>query len=99
EDGDVGRELLHERHGFVAAPGLPHDFVALFFEGLLQIEANDRLVLGDDDADGQRGLPLDRGFAQRDGSARRRSSSWSCIRSSSASWFRTSARWRAMASA
>jgi hypothetical protein len=49
EDGDVGRVRPHELHGLVTTPGLPHHLVALLLEGLLEVEADDRLVLGDDD--------------------------------------------------
>src|SRR5690606_6036394 len=54
EDGDIGFELAHELHRLVAAAGLADDLVALLLEGLLQVEADDRLVLGDDDAYCQR---------------------------------------------
>ena len=35
----------------VAPAGLAHDLVALLLEGLLEVEADDGLVLGDDDTD------------------------------------------------
>ena len=57
EDGEVGREVAHELDGLVAAAGLAHDLVALLLEGLLQVEADDGLVFGDDDAGGHR-VPL-----------------------------------------
>ena len=46
--------LLDQGHGFVAASRLPYDLVALLFEGLLEVEANDRLVLSNHHANGQR---------------------------------------------
>ena len=52
EDGEIGLEIPHERDGFVAATGLTHDFITLFFEGLLEVEADDGLVFSDHDADG-----------------------------------------------
>ena len=81
-------------------PGLAHDLVALLLEGLLEVEADDGLVFGDDDAGGHGGI-LSRfgggsglgsrpggGRAARPGSAR----AWRCSSS-------TSARCRCMASA
>jgi hypothetical protein len=53
EDGEVGLELAHELDGLVASAGLADDLVALLLEGLLQVEADDGLVLGDDDAGSQ----------------------------------------------
>ena len=50
EDGDVGLVLLDQLDGLVAPTGLAHDEIALFLEGLLQIEADDGLVLGDHDS-------------------------------------------------
>ena len=50
-----GLSSLDERDGFVAATGLADDVVPLFFEGLLEIEPDDGLVLGDHDAGGHRG--------------------------------------------
>ena len=52
EDGEVGVEVADELDGLVAPAGLADDFVALFFEQLLQVEADDGLVLGDHDARG-----------------------------------------------
>ena len=49
EDREVGLRLADELDGLVAAAGLADDLVALFLEDLLQVEADDRLVLGDDD--------------------------------------------------
>ena len=43
--------------GLVAAAGLGDDLVALLLEGLLEIEADDGLVLGDHDTGRQRWLP------------------------------------------
>ncbi len=51
EDREVGIELAHEVDRVIAAAGLTDDFVALFLEGLLQVEADDGLVFGDDDTD------------------------------------------------
>ena len=50
EDGEVGLELAHELDRLVAPARLADDLVALLLEGLLQVEADDGLVLGDDDA-------------------------------------------------
>ncbi len=50
EDGEVGLELAHELDRLVATTRLADDLVALLLEGLLQVEADDGLVLGDDDA-------------------------------------------------
>ena len=50
EDGEVGLELTHELDRLVASARLADDLVALLLEGLLQVEADDGLVLGDDDA-------------------------------------------------
>ena len=47
-----GCELADQLDGLVAAAGLAHDLVALLLEGLLQVEADDGLVLGDDDTGG-----------------------------------------------
>ena len=54
EDREVGPVLLDELDGFVPAAGLAYDLVPLFLEGLLQVEADDGLVFGDDDTDGHR---------------------------------------------
>ena len=45
-----GRSVAHELDGFVAAAGFADDVVALLLEELPEIEADDRLVLGDHDA-------------------------------------------------
>src|SRR3546814_68809 len=50
EDGEVGGEVADQLDGFVAPSCLAHDVVALLLEGLLQVEADDGLVFGDDDA-------------------------------------------------
>ena len=50
EDDEVGLELADELDGFVAPAGLADDVVALLLEDLLEVEADDGLVLGDDDA-------------------------------------------------
>ena len=50
EDREFGLTLADELHGFVAAAGLADDLEALLFEELLEVEADDRLVLGDDDS-------------------------------------------------
>ena len=47
-----GFELADELDRVVAAAGLADDLVALFLEDLLEIETDDRLVLGDHDAHG-----------------------------------------------
>ena len=49
EDDQVGNQVAHEVDGLVAAPGLADDLVALLLEQLLQVEADDRFVFGDDD--------------------------------------------------
>src|SRR5205823_2399963 len=82
EDGQVGLEVLHQLHGFVAAPGLAHDLVALLLQDLLQVEADDGLVLSDHHAHGQR-LALLRSWGYRE-----RDSMTSL--SSSSSWARSS---------
>ena len=46
----LARQAADEVDGFVAAPGFADHLVALLLEELLEIEADDRLVLGDDDA-------------------------------------------------
>src|SRR5205807_593049 len=69
EDGQVGVEVADQLHGLVAAPGLAHDLVTLFLEDLLEVEADDRLVFGHDDADGNRVAPL---VGQRVSASRRR---------------------------
>ena len=48
--GSSSRDQLD---GLVAAAGLAHDLVALLLEDLLEVEADDGLVLRDDDAHGQ----------------------------------------------
>ena len=45
-----GSSALTSVDGLVAPAGLAHDLVALLLEGLLEVEADDGLVLGDDDA-------------------------------------------------
>ena len=50
ENGQVGLVIAHERDGFVAAAGLADDVVALLLEDLLEVETDDRLVLGNDNA-------------------------------------------------
>ena len=85
EDREVGLELADELDRLVAAAGLADDVVALLLEELLEVEADDRLVLGDDDAGGRvGGSTRVRPRAQRaESSADMRSSSASCSRSSS----------------
>ena len=61
--------VLDQLDGLVAAPGLAHDLVALFFEGLLEIEADDGLVFSDHDTDGHRLSPVGSGRRTREGSA------------------------------
>src|SRR4029077_18456709 len=65
EDGQVGLEVLDELHGLVAAAGLAHDVVALLLEDLLEVEADDGLVLSDHHAHGQR-LALLRSWGYRE---------------------------------
>ena len=52
---EVGPQLLGEPHGLLAVARLADDVVALLAEHLHQVEADERLVLGDDDAQGARG--------------------------------------------
>ena len=47
EDDEVGPELLGELDGLLAVAGLADDVVALLLEHLLEVEADERLVLGD----------------------------------------------------
>ena len=47
EDREIGVELAHEIDGVVAAAGLTDDLVILFFEDLLEVETDDRFVLGE----------------------------------------------------
>ena len=58
ENGDFGLEVTNEGDGFVAPSSFTDDLVSLFFEGLFQIESDDRLVFGDDDTGRQRCSPL-----------------------------------------
>ena len=70
EDGDVGLVRPDQLDGLVAPAGLADDLVALLLEGLLQVEADDGLVLGDDDAGRHRALPFVVGLGRRRGSVR-----------------------------
>src|SRR5207245_11480499 len=54
EDGPVGTVLADQLDHLVAAARLPHHDIALLLEGLFQIETDDGLVLGDDNARGCR---------------------------------------------
>ena len=45
--------MADQLDGLVAATGLAHDLVPLFLQGLLEVEADDGLVLGDHDTGGQ----------------------------------------------
>src|SRR5205085_4276180 len=63
EDREVGLVLLHQGDGLVAPTGLADDLVALLLEDLSQVETDDRLVLGNDDALGHRGLAPSSGTA------------------------------------
>ena len=79
---EVGTELADQLDRLVAAAGLADHLVALLLEDLLEVEADDRLVLGDDDTRGWRvsaaiGVGGDR---RADSSAAMRSSSASCSR-------------------
>ncbi len=51
EDGQVRLQRADEFDRPVAAAGLADDLVALFLEGLAQVEANDGFVFGDHDSD------------------------------------------------
>ena len=53
-DDDVGPELLGQRDGLLAVAGLADDVVAVLAEHLGEVEADERLVLGHEDA-GRRG--------------------------------------------
>src|SRR3954447_21672947 len=98
EDREVGTEVADELDGLVAASGLADDLVALLLEELLQVEADDGLVLGDHDPGGLV-TGSRHGDPQLVSSAAMRSSRSSCSRSS-AEMDRTSAsRWRARAAA
>ena len=55
--------------GLVAAAGLAHDLVALLLEGLLEVEADDGLVLGDHDAGRHRSVLPRFAAAGTDGSS------------------------------
>ena len=41
--------LIGEGHGRLAIAGFTHDLPALFFEHLLEVESDKRLILGEDD--------------------------------------------------
>ena len=45
-------------HGFIAPAGLGDNFVALFFEGLFEVEANNRFVFSNNDTGGHRCAPV-----------------------------------------
>ena len=47
EDRQIRSQLAHQGDRLVATTGLANDVVTLFLEGLTQVEANDRLILGD----------------------------------------------------
>ena len=49
-DAQVGLVLLDEAHGLLAVGGLGDDLVSRLGEGLDNVEADERLVLCDDDA-------------------------------------------------
>ena len=51
-----GSQLADQLDRLVAAAGLADDLVALFLEGLAQVETDDGLVLGDHDTDRQIGV-------------------------------------------
>src|SRR6185312_9541522 len=110
EDHEVGLLFAHELDRGVAAAGVTDHDVTLLLEDLLEVEADDRLVLGDDDAGvAQVGRPFRVGAGgtggwridDHDSSAAMRSSKESCSRSSSAiepasssSWWRCASAWR-----
>ena len=52
EDREVGIQLAYELDRVVAAAGLADHLVTLFLEDLLEVQTDDRLVLGDHDAHG-----------------------------------------------
>ena len=104
EDHEVGLQLTDELDRLVAPAGLADDVVTLLDEELLEVEADDRFVLGDDDAGtgdcvsrGHRGLAET--VQRAESSAEMRSRRASCSRSSSATVPRSESRWRASASA
>ena len=108
EDREVGLQLADELDRLVAAAGLADDLVALLLEDLLEVETDDRLVLGDHDAHGLgHRFRASHRVARREvgrpaaigSSAAMRSSSASCSRSSSAIARRSASRWRRWASA
>ena len=84
EDREVGLEFANEFQRVVAPSGLAHHVVALFTKGLQQIEADDRLVLGDDDTDAHMVIQPPDCSIPEGGQARICSSSRSCFDSSSA---------------
>ena len=49
EDDEIGAVLVGEGDGSLAVAGFTDDLPALFFEHLLEIESDQRLVLGEDD--------------------------------------------------
>ena len=101
EDHEVRPEVAHQLDGFVATAGFADDVVALLLEELLEVETDDRLVLGDDHTGGAGGLSgHGRSRGQRaDSSAEMRSSSTSCSRSSSRTVVRRDSACRPWASA
>src|SRR5271166_1415992 len=79
QDGEVGLVGFDQGDGFVAAPRFPHDVIAGRKQDLLEIEADDGLVLGDDHS---RRRPLaDATLAQRPVPTWASSSSWRRSRS------------------
>ena len=50
EDDEVGPVLLGQRDGLLAVARLGDDLEALLLEHLLEVQPDQRLVLGDDDA-------------------------------------------------
>ena len=45
-----GRRAVSQLHGRLAVAGLGHDLVPLFLQHLLEVQADQRLILGDHDA-------------------------------------------------
>ena len=95
EDGEVGPQVADQLDGLVAAAGLAHDLVALLLEGLLEVEADDGLVLGDHARGSSRGTSFHRLGAVHSTASHRRTvdgagQAQAAVRRSSSSSWRTS---------